>query len=62
MVTPDTDWLSEPPNTVKLKIFIVVSVRHTCAVIMLSNQNLDMPHLCGGCIILVKEKCSLTQI
>ncbi len=25
--------------------FIVVSLRHTCAVIMLSNQHLDMPHL-----------------
>ncbi len=38
-----------PPNTVKLKIlewpFIVASLRHTCAIIMLSNQHLDMPHL-----------------
>ncbi len=25
--------------------FIVASLRHTCAVIMLSNQHLDMPHL-----------------
>ncbi len=47
MVTPDTDWFSDPPpNTVKLHIlewsFIVVSLRHTCAIIMLSNHNLDI--------------------
>ncbi len=24
--------------------FIVASLRHTCAIIMLSNQHLDMPH------------------
>ncbi len=42
--------------------FIVASLRHTCAIIMLSNQNLDMPHLWGGWIISAKEKCSLTQI
>ncbi len=44
-----------PPNTVKLHIlewpFIVASLRHTCAIIMLSNQHLDMPHLWGGWII-----------
>ncbi len=38
-----------PPNTEKLHIlewpFIVASLRHTCAIIMLSNQHLDMPHL-----------------
>uniref|UniRef100_A0A8C1BLK3 Tc1-like transposase DDE domain-containing protein n=1 Tax=Cyprinus carpio carpio TaxID=630221 RepID=A0A8C1BLK3_CYPCA len=38
-----------PPNTVKLHIlewpFIVGSLRHTRAIIMLSNQHLDMPHL-----------------
>ncbi len=38
-----------PPNTVKLHIlewpFIVASLRHTCAIIMLSNQHLDMSHL-----------------
>ncbi len=54
------------PNTVKLHIlewpFIVDSLRHTCAIIMLSNQHLDMPHLWGGWIISAKEKCSLTQI
>ncbi len=37
------------PNTVKLYIlewpFIVASLRHTCAIIMLSNQHLDMPHI-----------------
>ncbi len=55
-----------PPNTVKLHIlewpFIVASLRHTCAIIMLSNQHLAMPHLWGGWIISAKEKCSLTQI
>ncbi len=38
-----------PPNTVKLHIlewpFIVASLRHTSATLMLSNQHLDMPHL-----------------
>ncbi len=42
--------------------FIVASLRHTCAIIMLSYQHLDMPHLWGGWIISAKEKCSLTQI
>ncbi len=28
--------------------FIVASLRHTCAIIMLSNQHLDMPNLWGG--------------
>ncbi len=45
---------SPDPYTVKLHIsewpFIVASLRHTCAIIMLSNQHLDL------------EKCSLTQI
>ncbi len=43
-------------------LFIVASLRHTCAIIMLSNQCLDMPHLWGGWIISAKEMCSLTQI
>ncbi len=55
-----------PPHTVKLHIlewlFIVSSLRHTCAIIMLSNQHLDMSHLWGGWIISVKEECLLTQI
>ncbi len=55
-----------PPHTEKLHIlkwpFVVASLRHTCAIIMLSNQHLDMPHLWGGWIISAKEKCSLTQI
>ncbi len=45
VVTPDTDWFSDPPgppNTVNLQIlewpFIVASLRQ-------SNQHLDMPHL-----------------
>ncbi len=42
--------------------FIVASLRHTCGIIMVSNQHLDMPHLWGGWIISAKEKCSLTQI
>ncbi len=42
--------------------FIVTSLRHTCAIFMLSNQHLDMPHLWGGWIISAKEKCSLTLI
>ncbi len=69
VVTPYTDWFLDPPpppNTVKLHIlewpFIVASLRHTCAIIMLSNQHIDMPHLWGGWIISAKEKCSLTQI
>ncbi len=43
---------TRPPNTEKLHIlewpFIVASLRHTCAIIMLSNQHLDMPHLWDG--------------
>ncbi len=58
VVTPDTDWFSDPPHP----LFIVASLRHTCAIIMQSNQHLDMPHLWGGWIISAKEKCSLTQI
>ena len=47
--------------------FIVCSLRHTCAIIMLSNQHLsnqhlDIAHLWGGWIISAKEKYSLTQI
>ncbi len=42
--------------------FTVASLRHTCPIIMLSNQHLDLPHLWGGWIILAKEKCSLTLI
>lgn len=34
--------------------------RHTCAIIMVSSQHLDMTHLWGGWIIF--WKCSLTQI
>ena len=41
-----------PAHKAKLHIsqwpFIVASVRLTCAVIMPSNQHLDMPHLWGG--------------
>ncbi len=37
---------------IKLQIlewpFIVSSPRHTCAIMMLFNQHLDMPHLSGG--------------
>ncbi len=37
--------------------FIVASLRHTCVIIMLSNQHLDMTHLWGGWL-----SHSLTQI
>ncbi len=70
VVTPDSDWFSEPPRTLQYSKtahlkwpFIVASLRHTCAIIiLLSNQHLDMPHLLGGWIISAKENCSLTQI
>ncbi len=58
VVTPDTDWFLDP---ILEWPFIVASLRHTCAIIMLSNQHLDMPHQWGGWIISAKEKCSLTQ-
>jgi len=45
VVTPDTDWFSDPPGHL-LHILewslIVTSLRHTCAIIMPSNQNLDI--------------------
>ncbi len=51
VVTPDTDWFSNsPPPQYSKKmhilecLFIVASLRHTCAIIM----HLDMPHLWGG--------------
>ncbi len=41
--------LQTPPPSPPLHIlewpFIVANLRHTCAIIMLSNQHLDMPHL-----------------
>ncbi len=56
----------DPHNTVKLHIlewpFIVASLSHNCAIIMLSNKHLVMPHLWGGWFVSAKEKCSLTQI
>lgn len=36
--------------------------RHTCAIIMLFNQHPNIPHLSARCIILAKEKSSLTWI
>lgn len=65
MITPDTDWLSDAPlppkkprTTAQFKVyFIVGSLRLSCAIIMLSDQYLDMPNLRGGWIIL-----ALTQI
>ncbi|MDF4405431.1 hypothetical protein P3471_23045 [Vibrio parahaemolyticus] len=48
----EEEWINIPQATInkaKLHIlewpFIVASLRHTCAIIMLSNQHLDMPHL-----------------
>ncbi len=52
VVTPDTDWFSDPPGppqyskTAHLEWpFIVASLRHTCAIIMLSNQHLEVDGL-----------------
>lgn len=42
--------------------FIVNSPRHTDAIIMLLNQDLDMSHLPGRWIILANGKCLLTRI
>ncbi len=47
---------THPPRPKRVKLhslqwpFIVASLRHTCAIIILSNQHLDMPHLWGGWI------------
>lgn len=41
---------------------MVGSQRLTCAITMLSNQHHDMPHLGGGWIISLQEKCSLTDL
>ncbi len=58
-----TDCCSSCPDDYILEWpFIVASIRIICAIIMLSNQHLDMPHLWGEWIISAKEKCSLTQI
>ena len=56
-----------PPNKAKLHVsewpFIVASLRHTCALIMLSNQHLDMPHLWGGMDYLGKgEVLTITDL
>lgn len=42
--------------------FIVAILRHTWAIILLSIQQLDMPHLWAGWIISATEKRSLTPI
>ncbi len=49
VVTPDTDWFSDPPGppqyskTAHFRVaFLLWSA---CAIIMLSNQHLDMPHM-----------------
>ena len=64
VVTPDTDWFSEPPNNAKLHIsewpFIVASltVHESCCLIsILICQTCEV-----GWIISAKEKGSLTQI
>ncbi len=56
-------WLvfAPPPPRHPQNPPIGASLMYTCAIIMLSNQHLDMPHLWGGWIISAK-KCSLTQI
>ncbi len=62
----------DPPNTVKLHIlewsfFIVASLRATYAIIMLSNQHLNMPYMWSGWIIsqnliLPSASCSWVNI
>ena len=43
--------------------FIVASLRHTCAIIILSNQHLDLPHLWGGMDYLGKgEVLTITDL
>ncbi len=42
--------------------FIVVSLRQTCAIIKLSNQHLNMPHLRGGWNYLGKGEVLTKQI
>ncbi len=68
VVTPDTDWFSDPPGppqyskTAHFRVaFYCASLRHTCAIIMLSNQHLDMPHLWGGWIISARADPPYTQ-
>lgn len=55
MVTPDTDWFSESPdllNKTKMhileRLFIMVSLRPTSAITMLSTQHCDVTHLCNN--------------
>lgn len=43
-VQPEKAIWAHPP----VGPFIVGSLRHTCAIVMLSNQHLNMPHLWGG--------------
>ncbi len=58
-----TPWTPQYSKTAHFRVaFNCGSLRHTCAIIMLSNQHLDMPHLWGGWIISAKKKCSLTLI
>jgi len=48
VVTPDTDWFLDPQHIVKPHILewpFVASLRHTCAIIILFNQHLDMLYL-----------------
>ncbi len=49
---PQNLWHLWRCSVIKLHIleltFIVASLRHTCAIIMVFNQHLDMPHLWGG--------------
>ncbi len=56
-------WSPQYSKTAHFRVaFYCGQPKHTCVIIMLSNQHLDMPHLWGGWIISAKEKCSLTQI
>ncbi len=61
-VNTKTRWKTLANNARRYSSRCVRAFRHTCTIIMLSNQHLDMPHVWGGWIIWAKKKCSLTQI
>ena len=58
VVTPDTNWFSDPPPPIKQNCTFQsgLLLRHTCAIFLLSNQHLDMPHLLGGMDYLGKRE------
>ncbi len=65
VVTPDTDWFSDPPGPPQYSKTAHFRVAFYCSqpkAHLCNNQHLDIPHLWGGWIISAKEKCSLIQI